>query len=99
MSWEPSRRRWWKMFRGKRFVVSCRQLGVAHETKEASYQRANEWWLAKKIEIDGAHPNAAQIQEQTRRLQWSEQHDRTDLIPRLRELIAQLESDTGSSEA
>jgi integrase len=71
---------------------------VAHETKEASYQRANEWWQARKLELDSQHPNAAQIQEQRRRLDWSQQHGRTDLIAQLENLIAQLKSDTGSNE-
>ena len=97
MSWEPTRRRWWKQYRGRRYLVSCRQLGT-RETKEASYQAANSWWLSKKIEIDGQHPNAHLIREQERRLEWSELHGRTDLVRELRDRIAQLEKDTGSSE-
>jgi integrase len=97
MSWEPTRRRWWKQYRGRRYLVSCRQLGAIRETKEDSYQLANLWWQAKKTEIDGQHPNAARILEQHRRIQWAQQHDRADLIQGLRSLIAQLESDTGGS--
>jgi integrase len=97
MSWEPTRRRWWKQYRGRRYLVSCRQLGT-RETKEASYQAANSWWLSKKIEIDGQHPNAHLIREQERRLEWSELHGRRDLVRELRDRIAQLEKDTGSSE-
>jgi integrase len=97
MSWEPVRRRWWKQYRGRRYLVSCRQLGT-RETKEASYQAANAWWQAKKIEIDGQHPNADRIREQRRRIQWAQQHDRADLIQGLRSLIAQLEDDVGRSE-
>ena len=97
MSWEPTRRRWWKQYRGRRYLVSCRQLGT-RETKEASYQAANSWWLSKKIEIDGQHPNTHLIREQERRLEWSELHGRTDLVQELRDRIAQLEKDTGSSE-
>jgi integrase len=97
MSWEPVRRRWWKQYRGRRYLVSCRQLGT-RETKDASYQAANAWWLAKKIEIDGQHPNADRIREQRRRLEWSQQHGRADLIQELRSLIAQLEDDMGRSE-
>ncbi len=52
MSWEPKSRRWWKQHKGKRHVVSCRQLG-APETKEGSYQLANEWWRARQAAIDG----------------------------------------------
>jgi integrase len=43
MTWVPVSRRWRKIHRGKVFMVSCRQLGVA-ETKEASWKAANEWW-------------------------------------------------------
>ena len=51
MSWIPVRRGWMKMYKGKRYVVSCRQLNVP-ETKEGSYQKANDWWSAKRAEID-----------------------------------------------
>jgi integrase len=98
MSWEPTRKRWWKQYRGRRYLVSCRQLGT-RETKEASYQAANAWWLTKKIEIDGQHPNAPLIREQERRLEWSELHGRTDLIQGLLDRIAQLESDTDGSQS
>jgi len=43
MTWVPSSRRWRKVHRGKVYMLSCRQLGVP-ETKEASWQAANEWW-------------------------------------------------------
>src|SRR5262245_58029704 len=87
------------MYRGRRYLVSCRQLGAVRETKEDSYQLANLWWQAKKIEIDGQHPNAARILEQQRRIQWAQQHNRTDLIQELRNLIAQLENDMDCSES
>ncbi len=54
MSWEPRARRWWKMERGKRFVVSVRQLRNIFgdpqipETKEGSYQWANRWWEERR---------------------------------------------------
>jgi integrase len=41
------------MHRGKRFWVSCRQLGTA-DTKEASILAANAWWRKKQAEIDAA---------------------------------------------
>jgi len=53
MTWVPSRRGWMKEYRGKKYAVSCRQLGVP-ETKESSYQAANQWWQQKKAEIDAA---------------------------------------------
>ncbi len=55
MTWEPTRRRWWKQYRNRRYVVSCRQLD-SPETKEGSYQAANAWWMAKKAEVDGKLP-------------------------------------------
>jgi hypothetical protein len=51
MSWNARHRRWMKEYKGKKYAVSCRQLGVP-ETKEASYQAANGWWERKKAEID-----------------------------------------------
>ncbi len=50
MSWIPKLRRWSKMYRGRRYVVSCRQLGTP-ETKEGSYKAANEWWRQKLADI------------------------------------------------
>ena len=50
MSWEPTRRRWWKMERAERFVVSVQQLRkhfnepTIPDTKEGSYGWANRWW-------------------------------------------------------
>lgn len=43
--------RWRRMYRGVRYVVSCRQLG-APEGKTASQTAANEWWRTKKAEVD-----------------------------------------------
>lgn len=54
MTWIASRHRWMKMYKGKRYVISCKALG-APETKEASYQAANQWWQAKRAEIDGSN--------------------------------------------
>jgi hypothetical protein len=51
MAWIPSRRGWMKEYRGKKYAVSCRQLGTP-ETKEASRKAANDWWTAKRAEID-----------------------------------------------
>jgi integrase len=86
------------MYRGRRYVVSCRQLGATHETKEDSYQLANAWWMAKKVEIDAQHPNAGRIREQHRRIEWAERHNREDLIRDLRDLIEQLENDKDGSD-
>ena len=53
MTWIPARRGWMKEYGGRKLAVSCRQLS-APESKEASYQKANEWWQKKKSEIDRA---------------------------------------------
>ncbi len=52
MSWDKHQSRWTKMYKGVRHVVSCYSLG-APPTKEGSAERANEWWRAKKAELDG----------------------------------------------
>jgi integrase len=51
MSWIESRKGWMKEYKGHKYAISCRQLG-APETKEGSRQLANEWWTAKRAEID-----------------------------------------------
>ncbi len=58
LTWEPKLRRWRKDYKGKTYTISCRQLGVV-ETKDASYQKANEWWEDKRREIDAvpSEPN------------------------------------------
>ncbi len=53
MTWVPSRRRWTRMHKGKRFWVSCKALGVP-ETKEDSLHAANQWWRDKQAELDYA---------------------------------------------
>src|SRR4051794_37230786 len=96
MAWEPTRRRWWKQYRNKRYVVSCRQLD-APETKEGSYQAANAWWLAKKAEVDGKlprHPLADLLEMRARRLAWARARGREDLVPALQEEMAKIEADT-----
>ena len=56
MSWLGGTRRWMKMYRGKRYAISCRQLNVPL-TKEDSWRAANAWWEAKQAELDAAaHP-------------------------------------------
>jgi integrase len=62
MTWIPARRGWMKEYRGRKHAISCRQLN-APETKEGSYQAANEWWAKKKAEIDGASLQRQTVQE------------------------------------
>jgi integrase len=54
MSWIGSQKRWMKMYRGHRYAISCKALGVP-ATKEASWQAANRWWEAKQAELDRQH--------------------------------------------
>ncbi len=84
MSWEPKSRRWWKQYKGKRYIVSCRQLG-APETKEGSYQMANEWWRARQAAIDGEtelfdgrHVHRSAIDMMAFRRDWCLANDRPE---------------------
>jgi integrase len=69
MTWQASTRRWFKKHKGKIYVVSCRQLGVA-ETKEASTAAANDWWEAKLKEIEAAPPTEEDLRANAFRV-WS----------------------------
>jgi integrase len=52
MSWEGHPNyRWVKYYKGNRYRVSCKTLGLP-ESKQDSYQGANRWWRVKKAEID-----------------------------------------------
>lgn len=51
MTWVQATRRWTKFYKGKRYFISCRQLG-APETKEASWKAANEWWERRRQTLD-----------------------------------------------
>jgi integrase len=55
MSWEghPGYR-WVKMFRGRRYRVSCDELNVPR-TKQESRQAANEWWQKKLLTLQAEH--------------------------------------------
>src|SRR5579884_3377101 len=58
MTWIPVQRRWTKMYCGRRYYVSARQLGTL-ETKEASLAAANQWWRDKQSELDYAYRASA----------------------------------------
>ena len=78
MTWGPRNRRWRKLHLGRRYVVSCRQLGVP-ESKDASFRAANAWWEAKLAEIEAgqpARPYAVAVEELRRREAWSLRHER-----------------------
>jgi integrase len=51
MTWIPSGRRWRKVYKGKVYVVSCKQLGVP-ESKEASWKAANDWFQEQRKVAD-----------------------------------------------
>lgn len=51
MTWVESTRRWKKMYRGKVYTISCRELGC-QPFKMASLPLANQWWEQKRKEID-----------------------------------------------
>lgn len=48
MNWEGAPNyRWVKMYRGRRYRVSCDELGCPR-TKEDSFQQANNWWRERR---------------------------------------------------
>src|ERR1700737_4030637 len=55
MTWVAGSRRWRKLYKGKWYSISCKQLGT-DETKEASWKAANEWWEEQQRLSDTAPP-------------------------------------------
>jgi len=60
MSWDKAQRRWTKMYRGERFVVSCKTLGAA-PNKPDSWSAANLWWKSKLREMQIAKMDHAAL--------------------------------------
>jgi len=58
MGFEIGPKRWRKMYKGERYEVYCSGLGLSEGewTELGSYQAANDWWLARKVEIDAKPP-------------------------------------------
>ncbi len=56
MSWTADLKRWRKTYKKKQYVVFCSELNLPKEdwTELASYKLANDWWIAKRAEIDHA---------------------------------------------
>ncbi len=84
MSWEGKPGRWQKMYRGQRYSVYCSELGTP-KSKDESYQKANEWWLRKKLEIDRRHltpDHEAALRELDHRIKWAERFE-PSLLPDL----------------
>jgi hypothetical protein len=59
MTWNKTQRRWFKMYRGKMFAVSPKQLNRS-PSKEQSRVSANAWWERKQAEIDEQFGKAKQ---------------------------------------
>lgn len=98
MTWDHQNRRWRELHGGRRYVVSCRQLG-APENKEGSYLKANDWWQAKLAEIAGqapAHPHAAYLGRVEKMIAWSQRHD-PDNVEGLRRSLECVQEDTAGA--
>jgi integrase len=64
MTWVENKKLWRKVYRGKTYTVSCKQLREQghlplRDTKEGSYIQANAWWHTKEFEL-AAQERAAQ---------------------------------------
>jgi integrase len=95
MTWDATPRQWTKMYRSRRYKVSCRQLGTP-ETKEASYQAANDWWRNKLAEIESDPRRVEQIRQDLRSQEtWMEQvaSITTKLVEAQREFLAKPETE------
>ncbi|HEX4611139.1 MAG TPA: hypothetical protein VH092_23310, partial [Urbifossiella sp.] len=53
MTYVKAQNRWIKVYQGKSYSVSCKQLGIG-PSKEGSWLAANAWWESKQREIDAA---------------------------------------------
>jgi integrase len=97
MTWEPSKARWRKMYKGKVHTISCATLGCP-PSKVASYKAANDWWVAKRAEIDGRtpvpiHPHDSVMRQISDRLAWAQGHGRADIARACRMNLEMLEGD------
>jgi integrase len=59
MTWVPGRKLWRKVYKGKVYTVSCKQLREAghqprDDTKDGSRVAANAWWAKKEFEVEAA---------------------------------------------
>lgn len=93
MSWVGKQSRWMKMYRRRRYAVSCRQLNC-EPTKEASWRLANDWWRRKQAEIDRAapqHPFQPLIEELKQKEAWARQHGLADEAEKLHTRLTEIE--------
>ena len=92
MSWVKTEKRWVKMFKGKRFAVSPRQLGT-NSTKEASQEAANNWWREKMAELSVQESNKAPhifqdtIDTLSKKRLWALRHGEKEIVKELNERI------------
>lgn len=61
MTWCAAEGRWRKRRNGKSYAVSPRQLGFADGDRQSSRIAANEWWLAKRKQVDESELRSAQV--------------------------------------
>ena len=98
MTWESSKARWRKMYKGKVHTISCATLGCP-PSKVASYKAANDWWVARRAEIDGQpptfiHPHAPLMRRIADQLAWAQAHGRADIAHVCRMELEMLEEDS-----
>jgi integrase len=77
MTWDKSKQRWKKLYKGGWHRVTCTELGCP-PTKEDSYQAANAWWqkrlaeVNRTVELTSPSWFRARVQEQLeRRRDWA----------------------------
>ena len=93
MTWVKIRKGWMKMYRGKTYSVSCKQLNCP-PTEAASWMIANGWWEVKQKEIDAldgiktsVHPHQTLIDELAVKLEWAQKNGAEDEARRLSEQL------------
>ena len=99
MNWEGNPAyRWVKMYKGKRYRVSCDELH-APRTKEESYQAANDWWFRKQGQLMIANrtpKQAEQLAELAIKLDYARNHA-PELVAGLEETERQLTKQINAS--
>jgi integrase len=85
MTWVAGSRRWRKLYKGKWYSISCRQLGT-DDTKDASWKAANEWWEKEKNLADATPPSEEDRRANAYRV-WSMVQDWSQLDESSREKL------------
>ncbi len=86
MTWVAITRRWRKLYKGKWYSISCKQLGTP-ETKEASWKAANDWWERERALADAAPLTEEDLRVNAFRV-WSMVQDWQQLDEASREKLA-----------